>query len=78
MFLFSSKTESRFLSDLWVQEGVFLLTDDCLKFCLPVVSPDRAVVLYSPDAGIGAMCLAHPVTQWWRERSASSESCLEY
>lgn len=52
-----------------------VLTGDCLNFCLPVVSPDRGVVLHYPVAGIGAMLSAHPVTQWWRQGSASSKRC---
>lgn len=46
-----------------------MLTGDCLNFCLPVVSPDRGVVLLYPVAGIGAMLSTHPVTQWWRDRA---------
>lgn len=52
-----------------------MLTGDCLNFCLPVVSPDRGVVLHYPVARIGAMLSAHPVTQWWRQGSASSKRC---
>lgn len=46
-----------------------MLTGDCLNFSLPVVSPDRGVVLLYPVAGIGAMLSTHPVTQWWRDRA---------
>lgn len=46
-----------------------------MNFYLPVVSPDRGVVLHYPVARIGAMLSAHPVTQWWRQGSASSKRC---